>query len=148
MDNLMSCLTPQGPPTDAPAVDTAEQVYISSLALLKVNIRMSLVWIRTCLNPHVSFCSPSDVEARPGWRTDGSHGADARGVCWWLHSAGDRRVRHASVRNGLYQRHCLIWKRKYRSYSELNFKCSLFIHDILQPGVEISFLYVFVLTGS
>lgn len=27
---------PQGPPTDAPAVDTAEQVYISSLALLKV----------------------------------------------------------------------------------------------------------------
>lgn len=26
----------QGPPTDAPAVDTAEQVYISSLALLKV----------------------------------------------------------------------------------------------------------------
>lgn len=28
----------QGPPTDAPAVDTAEQVYISSLALLKVRI--------------------------------------------------------------------------------------------------------------
>lgn len=28
----------QGPPTDAPAVDTAEQVYISSLALLKVAI--------------------------------------------------------------------------------------------------------------
>lgn len=28
----------QGPPTDAPAVDTAEQVYISSLALLKVII--------------------------------------------------------------------------------------------------------------
>lgn len=26
----------KGPPTDAPAVDTAEQVYISSLALLKV----------------------------------------------------------------------------------------------------------------
>ena len=26
----------QGPPTDAPAVDTAEQVYISSLALLKM----------------------------------------------------------------------------------------------------------------
>ena len=30
-------MTSQGPPTDAPAVDTAEQVYISSLALLKVN---------------------------------------------------------------------------------------------------------------
>lgn len=30
----------QGPPTDAPAVDTAEQVYISSLALLKVRIHM------------------------------------------------------------------------------------------------------------
>lgn len=29
-------LSAQGPPTDAPAVDTAEQVYISSLALLKV----------------------------------------------------------------------------------------------------------------
>lgn len=29
---------PQGPPTDAPAVDTAEQVYISSLALLKVSV--------------------------------------------------------------------------------------------------------------
>ena len=30
---------PQGaPPSDAPAVDTAEQVYISSLALLKVGI--------------------------------------------------------------------------------------------------------------
>uniref|UniRef100_A0AAZ3SVJ4 MPN domain-containing protein n=1 Tax=Oncorhynchus tshawytscha TaxID=74940 RepID=A0AAZ3SVJ4_ONCTS len=28
--------SPQGPPTDAPAVDTAEQVYISSLALLKM----------------------------------------------------------------------------------------------------------------
>uniref|UniRef100_A0A096NWE5 26S proteasome non-ATPase regulatory subunit 14 n=1 Tax=Papio anubis TaxID=9555 RepID=A0A096NWE5_PAPAN len=27
---------PKGPPTDAPAVDTAEQVYISSLALLKM----------------------------------------------------------------------------------------------------------------
>ena len=26
------------PPTDAPIVDTAEQVYISSLALLKVRI--------------------------------------------------------------------------------------------------------------
>lgn len=33
---LVLCLM-QGPPTDAPAVDTAEQVYISSLALLKVN---------------------------------------------------------------------------------------------------------------
>lgn len=31
-------LSLQGPPTDAPAVDTAEQVYISSLALLKVRI--------------------------------------------------------------------------------------------------------------
>lgn len=32
----------QGPPTDAPAVDTAEQVYISSLALLKVIIHTQL----------------------------------------------------------------------------------------------------------
>lgn len=32
------CFALQGPPTDAPAVDTAEQVYISSLALLKVAI--------------------------------------------------------------------------------------------------------------
>lgn len=31
----------QGPPTDAPAVDTAEQVYISSLALLKVSVEWS-----------------------------------------------------------------------------------------------------------
>lgn len=35
-DKKKSTLAPQGPPTDAPAVDTAEQVYISSLALLKV----------------------------------------------------------------------------------------------------------------
>lgn len=33
---IFCVLSFQGPPTDAPAVDTAEQVYISSLALLKV----------------------------------------------------------------------------------------------------------------
>lgn len=34
--SIFCVLSFQGPPTDAPAVDTAEQVYISSLALLKV----------------------------------------------------------------------------------------------------------------
>lgn len=32
----MAGLSQAPPPTDAPAVDTAEQVYISSLALLKM----------------------------------------------------------------------------------------------------------------
>lgn len=54
-NNLSSCcffwteltnfaLCPQGPPTDAPAVDTAEQVYISSLALLKV---ITGLWLKS-----------------------------------------------------------------------------------------------------
>ncbi|KAI4575017.1 hypothetical protein MJG53_002948 [Ovis ammon polii x Ovis aries] len=36
LNTTIAVATDQGPPTDAPAVDTAEQVYISSLALLKM----------------------------------------------------------------------------------------------------------------
>lgn len=52
---LVLCLM-QGPPTDAPAVDTAEQVYISSLALLKVNYT------------HNSMISIFSVKGTHGWR--------------------------------------------------------------------------------
>ena len=37
ISDVITCsFSPQAPPSDAPVVDTAEQVYISSLALLKV----------------------------------------------------------------------------------------------------------------
>ena len=41
------------PPSDAPAVDTAEQVYISSLALLKVN--KAQLFCRRALLPEDTF---------------------------------------------------------------------------------------------
>lgn len=115
-------LIPQGPPTDAPAVDTAEQVYISSLALLKVItlhllyvclhilLKYLYIYIYFCSDNIITFlslfvsrvCSTTDVEARACWCTNGGHGTDAGRICWWLHSASDRCVCHAPVRNSMY----------------------------------------------
>lgn len=60
---VVLCLM-QGPPTDAPAVDTAEQVYISSLALLKVIIHTqthNLSSVSSQIREHTVGISGHDV---------------------------------------------------------------------------------------
>ena len=52
----MGGLGGSAPPSDAPAVDTAEQVYISSLALLKVSGKCSLTPIPITFSKHLEKC--------------------------------------------------------------------------------------------
>ena len=78
-----------------PALDTAEQVYISSLALLKVCAHSS-----NSLVTQFSLVDGGggvDAETRTRWRPNGGDGPHAGRVRGRLHGARHRRVRHAAV---------------------------------------------------
>lgn len=89
------------PPSDAPVVDTAEQVSV-----VRLNARIHVISLRKLY----FFCPPQGIhivpgplknaETRPRRSTDGSDGSDARGVRRRLYRSRDRRFRYAANRNG------------------------------------------------
>lgn len=98
---------------DAPLADSAEMVYISSLALLKMLKHGSVV---------CSFWLFLTSFFRSRWRTDGSYGFNAWRICWrvmhsflhlvapyeifQLHCPCCWRVCHAAKRDGCLCRSC------------------------------------------
>jgi hypothetical protein len=88
-----------GPVGDAPMVDTAEQVYISSLALLKVNRNLLSGTLREIFSSKI--LDREDVETWSRWCAHGGHGSHAGRVHRRLYGPGYRCVCYATVGNGM-----------------------------------------------
>lgn len=65
------------PPSDAPVVDTAEQVYCLHFIIIRLFCYYSTIY-HIFQGVHFIIGTFKNVKTRPSWSTHGSHGFDVR----------------------------------------------------------------------